>query len=253
MPDKFPARLKPAMSCKPFSELREACCQTNRALAASGLVNLTFGNASLLDPDAGAFAIKPSGVPYDALTPADMVIMNLEGRILEGTLRPSSDEPTHRHLFRAFHGAGVRAIVHTHSPAAVSFAQAGVEIPVLGTTHADHFRCAVPVTRGLVPAETGADYEWKTGSVIIECFDGRNPLEVPAVLVRGHGPFTWGGSGPEALENAQALELVAVMAARTLALNPSAAPLPLFLSERHFLRKHGPGATYGQGAPGGSP
>jgi L-ribulose-5-phosphate 4-epimerase len=240
------------MSRAPFADLREACCQTNRALAASGLVNLTFGNASLLDPDAGVFAIKPSGVPYDALAPADMVVMDLEGQILGGTLRPSSDEPTHRHLFRAFGDAGVRAIVHTHSPAAVSFAQAGMEIPLLGTTHADHFRGAVPVTRGLAPAETGADYEWKTGTVIIECFEGRQPLEVPAVLVRGHGPFVWGESGPKALENALALDLVAGMAARTLALNPSAVGLPDHLSERHFLRKHGPGATYGQGAPGGS-
>ncbi len=231
--------------------LREEACTVNRELGTSGLVVLTFGNASVFDPAAGVFAIKPSGVPYDDLTPAQMVLVDLEGRVVEGTLRPSSDTPTHRRLFQAF--AGVRAVVHTHSANAVSFAQAGRAIPCFGTTHADYFNGPVPVTRPLTPAEIGASYEWNTGAVIVEAFQERDPLAIPAALVWRHGPFAWGPSGAKALENAVALELVARMARQTLALAPERGPIEPALLDLHFARKHGPGATYGQGhgGPGG--
>lgn len=229
----------------PFKDLREECCCANRALAASGLIDLTFGNASVLDILAGAFAIKPSGVPYEELTPDHMVVLDLEGKVVWGGLNPSSDTPTHRRLFKSFGSQGVRGVVHTHSRAAVGFAQAGREIPLLGTTHADYFRGPVPVTRVLTEAEVGGSYEWETGKVILECFQERNPLEIPAVLVRHHGPFAWGESGAKAVENALALELIAEMASRTLAMGDPD-PAPHHLSEKHFLRKHGAGATYGQ-------
>jgi L-ribulose-5-phosphate 4-epimerase len=227
-----------------FDAIREECCAANAALPATGLVDLTFGNVSVLDREAGVFAIKPSGVTYDALTPADMVLLDLDGNVVEGTLRPSSDTPTHRRLFQAF--PGIRAVVHTHSRCAVSFAQAGREIPLLGTTHADYFHGAVPVTRALTTAEIAGDYEWETGNVIVETFDGQDPESVPAVLVRNHGPFAWGNSGPKAVENAQALEIVAHMALQALALNPSAPTPSQALIDKHFFRKHGAGAYYGQ-------
>lgn len=229
-----------------FQDLREACCEANRQLGASGLVDLTFGNASVLDPDRGIFAIKPSGVPYASLRPDDIPVMDLEGRRVAGTLHPSSDEPTHRRLLAAFAPHGVRSVVHTHSRAAVAFAQAAREIPPLGTTHADHFRGSVPVTRGLSPGEVASAYEWETAGVILEIFESLNPADMPAVLVRHHGPFCWGSTAAKALENALALEIVADMALRTLALHPQASPAPSHLCEKHFLRKHGPGATYGQ-------
>jgi L-ribulose-5-phosphate 4-epimerase len=224
--------------------LRESACATNRQLGGSGLVDLTFGNASVFDPAAGVFAIKPSGVPYAELTPARMVLVDLEGRVVEGKLRPSSDTPTHRRLFQAF--PGIRSVVHTHSRHAVSFAQAGRPIPCLGTTHADFFNGAVPVTRPLTKAEIAEAYEWNTGNVIVETFRGRDPLDVPAVLVWRHGPFAWGPSGAQAVETALALELVAQMAAQTLALDPRRGEIEPELLGRHFQRKHGAGATYGQ-------
>jgi L-ribulose-5-phosphate 4-epimerase len=208
------------------------------------LVDLTFGNASVFDPQAGVFAIKPSGVPYAELTPGKMVLVDLEGRVLEGKLRPSSDTPTHRRLFQAF--AGIRAVVHTHSRHAVSFAQAGRPIPCFGTTHADHFHGTVPVTRPLTEAEITDDYEWNTGNVIVETFRGRDPLDMMAVLVWRHGPFTWGLAGVRAVETAFALEVVAQMALQTLALAPQRGGIEPELLDRHFTRKHGPGATYGQ-------
>jgi L-ribulose-5-phosphate 4-epimerase len=228
--------------------LREEACAVNRQLGSSGLVDLTFGNASVLDPGAGVFAIKPSGVPYADLTPGRMVLVDLNGRVLEGRLQPSSDTPTHRRLFQAF--AGIRAVVHTHSAQAVGFAQAGRPIPCFGTTHADYFNGAVPVTRPLTAAEIAQDYEWNTGGVIVEAFQRRDPLAVPAVLVWRHGPFTWGPSGAKAVENAVALELIARMAAQTLALAPDRDAIEPELLNRHFTRKHGPGATYGQGRAG---
>ncbi len=218
-------------------------------MGASGLVELTFGNASVFDPAAGVLAIKPSGVPYAELTPDLMVLVDLSGRVLDGKLQPSSDTPTHRRLFQAF--AGIRGVAHTHSCHAVGFAQAGRAIPCLGTTHADYFFGDVPVTRPLTPAEIAEAYEANTAAVIIETFQGRDPLAVPAVLVWRHGPFTWGPSGAKAVENAVALELVARMAAQALALAPAVRPIEPELLGRHFTRKHGPGATYGQ--PGAAP
>lgn len=250
-----------------FQQLRDECCEANHALGASGLVDLTFGNVSVADPDRRAFAIKPSGVDYPKLTPNDIVVLDFEGNVLEGALRPSSDTPTHRCLLREF--PGVRAIVHTHSRTAVAFAQAGLDLPCLGTTHCDYFHGPVPVTRALTPQEVAADYEWHTGLVIVERFQqpqwhdrpGRDrPLEsgaaapppyltVPAVLVRNHGPFAWGPTAAKALETALALEIVADMALRTLSINPAASPAPQHLLDKHFCRKHGPGAYYGQRAP----
>ncbi len=224
--------------------LREECCETNRALPGTGLVDLTFGNVSVLDPDKGVFAIKPSGVSYEKLSPADMVLVDLEGKIVEGSLRPSSDTPTHRKLFIAF--PGIRSVVHTHAKFAVTFAQAAKEIPLFGTTHADHFAGPVPVTREMTAEEIRSDYEWETGNVIVERFSELDPVMVPSVLVRNHGPFSWGTSGADALETAQALEIVAQLAWQTLLLDPAAIPPKSCLSEKHFSRKHGPGATYGQ-------
>jgi L-ribulose-5-phosphate 4-epimerase len=228
-----------------FKAIREECCEANLQLPKTGLVDLTFGNVSVADPGEGVFAIKPSGVNYSDLRPADMVVLSIrDGHIIEGSLRPSSDTPTHRRLFQAFHG--IRSVVHTHSRHAVAFAQAGRGIPCLGTTHADHFYGEVPVTRPMTPDEVASAYEWETGNVIVERFADLNPLEVPAVLVHGHGPFVWGTGGAKAVEYAFALEIVAQMAIHTLALNPSAGPLSQHMLDKHFKRKHGPSAYYGQ-------
>ncbi len=227
-----------------YSEIREECCAANKSLLTSCLVDLTFGNVSVCDRQSGVFAIKPSGLVYAELTPVDMVIVDFEGKIVEGTLNPSSDTPTHRRLFQAF--ADIRSVVHTHSRKAVAFAQAGREIPLLGTTHADYFRGPIPLTRALKPDEIASAYEWETGSVIVERFEGLDPMEIPAVLVRNHGPFAWGPSSAKAVENALALEIVADMAFHALTLAPDAYPPALALSEKHFLRKHGATATYGQ-------
>lgn len=226
--------------------IRSECCEANIALGASGLVDLTFGNVSVCDADAGVFAIKPSGVAYADLKPEAMVVVDLEGAVVAGSLRPSSDVPTHRHLFRSFGAKGVRSIVHTHSRCAVAFAQAGRELPCLGTTHADHFNGPVPVTRAMSPDEIRGAYEWETGAVIAECFRDIDPSQVPAVLVRGHGPFAWGPTAAKALENAMALEICADLALKTLALAADAAALDGTLLERHFSRKHGAEAYYGQ-------
>ena len=225
-------------------DLREEAYLTNRQLGASGLVDLTFGNVSVCDAAAAVLAIKPSGVPYAELSPAKMVLVDLEGHVLEGKLRPSSDTPTHRRLFQAF--AGIRAVVHTHSRHAVTFAQAGRPIPCFGTTHADYFDGMVPVTRPLTKSEIAEAYEWNTGNVIVETVGGRDPLDMPAVLVWRHGPFVWGPSGAKAVETAQALEIVAQLAFQTLALAPPRGEIEPELLSRHFTRKHGPGATYGQ-------
>ena len=215
-------------------------------MPATGLVDLTFGNVSVVDRRLGVFAIKPSGVEYDQLQPEDMVIVDFDGKVVDGKLRPSSDTPTHRRLLLAFEG--IHAVVHTHSRSAVAFAQAGLDLPCLGTTHCDYFHGPVPVTRTMTPEEVTGAYEWETGNVIVERFRGMNPLEVPAVLVRNHGPFAWGPSGAKAVETALALEIVADMALKTLALNPAAPPAPEHLLAKHFFRKHGPSAYYGQPA-----
>jgi L-ribulose-5-phosphate 4-epimerase len=229
---------------KRYSDIREECCAANKSLPTSGLVDLTFGNVSVCDRQAGVLAIKPSGVDYSALTPDDMVIVDFDGKVVEGTLNPSSDTPTHRCLFVAF--SDIRSVVHTHSRKAVAFAQAAREIPLLGTTHADYFRGAVPLTRALTPEEIASAYEWETGKVIVERFANSNPNDIPAVLVPNHGPFAWGPSAAKAVENALALEIVADMAFHALTLNPDTASPALALSEKHFLRKHGATATYGQ-------
>lgn len=229
---------------KKFTEVQEECCEANQALGASGLVDLTFGNVSVLDKDHGVFAIKPSGVDYAALTPDSMVLVDLEGKVIDGELRPSSDTPTHLRLFQSF--KDVRAIVHTHSRYAVSFAQAAKEIPLLGTTHADYFCGPVPLTRALTQKEIEENYEFETGNVITECFAKIDPLSVPAVLVRNHGPFAWGVSGAKAVETAMALEIVAQMAWQALILAPSLTSAPDALRDKHFFRKHGNNAYYGQ-------
>lgn len=229
--------------------LREACCAANRELPARRIVDLTFGNVSVVDRSTGVFAIKPSGVAYDELRPADIVIVALDDdpdtRVVEGQLRPSSDTPTHKALYAAFPSAG--AIVHTHSRFATAFAQAGRPIPCLGTTHADYFHGPVPVTRPLEPAEVGDDYEWQTGQVIAETFADLDPAAIPAVLVRSHAPFVWGPGASKAVENAFALEVIAEMAWRSLTLEASCEAIPAHLHDRHFLRKHGKDAYYGQG------
>ncbi|HEX4085344.1 MAG TPA: L-ribulose-5-phosphate 4-epimerase AraD [Chthoniobacteraceae bacterium] len=225
-------------------DIREECCAANVQLPALGLVDLTFGNVSVADPRAGVFAIKPSGVGYQGLTPEQMVIVDYEGNIVEGALRPSSDTPTHRRLFMAF--PEVRAVVHTHSRAALAFAQAGRGIPCLGTTHADYFYGEIPVTRHLTPEEIAAGYEWETGNIIVERFKTLDPVQMSAVLVHSHGPFAWGSTGAKAVENALALEIVAEMARHTLHLSPQMPPIPRALMDKHFFRKHGAGAYYGQ-------
>jgi L-ribulose-5-phosphate 4-epimerase len=230
-----------------YRELRERVLAANLELVRAGLVVLSFGNASAVDREAGVVAIKPSGVPYGHLRPKDIVILGLaDGEVLEGSRRPSSDTPTHRVLYGAFPTVG--GIVHTHSVCATAWAQARRELPCFGTTHADHFHGPVPVTRHLSPEEIAEDYEANTGRVIVERFasDGLDPLDVPAVLDASHGPFTWGSTVEEAIENAIALEAVAAMAIHTVALDPSAPAIAQELLDKHFRRKHGPGAYYGQ-------
>lgn len=230
-----------------LASLREAVLAANLALPAHGLVKLTWGNASGLDRSAGVMAIKASGVPYDGMTPEDIVLVDLgAGEVVSGRRRPSSDTPTHLALYRALNGIG--GIVHTHSTYATAWAQAGREIPVLGTTHADFSADPVPVTRPLTAAEIDAGYEEKTGTVLIEAAAGRAE-QVPAVLVRGHAPFCWGASAASAVEAAVTLEEVARMALLSLLLvaDPThPRPLDAALRDKHFERKHGAGAYYGQ-------
>ena len=224
--------------------LRQDVCLANQELLQSGLVALTWGNASGLDPKRRLVVIKPSGVRYDRLEPADMVIVDLEGKVVEGTLRPSSDTPTHLALYRAFQQIG--GIVHTHSHHATMFAQARHEIPCLGTTHADHFYGPVPVTRPLTESEVTVDYEGHTGQVIVERFSKLDPAAMPAVLVAGHGPFTWGSDAAQAVENAIALEAVAEMAIGSWLIDRHGGELEPYILEKHHQRKHGPSAYYGQ-------
>ena len=227
------------------SELKKQVCDANLRLVNEGLVVLTWGNVSGVNRREGVMVIKPSGVPYDEMRPRDMVVLSLEtGEVLEGHLKPSSDAPTHRELYRSFPMAC--GIVHSHSLYATAWAQAGKEIPPLGTTHADHFLGAIPVTRSLRKKEIESEYELNTGRVIVERFAKIDPMQIPSVLVAGHGPFSWGASVEQAVENAAVLEQVARMASETLRLNPSARPLDRTLLEKHFFRKHGAAAYYGQ-------
>ena len=231
--------------------LREEVWRANLELVRAGLVTLSFGNVSGIDRAAGAFVIKPSGVAYDSLRPHDLVVVSLEdGRTLAGDLRPSSDTPTHLKLYQAFPEIG--GVVHTHSSYASAFSQAGRDIPCLGTTHADHFRGSVPVSRPMSDDEVDGHYEAATGDVVVETIHSRgtDAVRMPAVLVRSHGPFTWGADAASAVVNAVALEAVAAMAHHTLTLDAAAAEVGAALLRRHFDRKHGPGAYYGQPGEG---
>lgn len=227
-----------------LESLKEQVCQANLDLVAHGLVTLTWGNVSGVSEDRQHAVIKPSGVPYDDMRPEQMVVVDLDGNIVEGKLRPSSDTPTHVLLYRHF--AAIGGITHTHSTNATIFAQARFEIPCFGTTHADHFFGPVPVTRPLTEAELEAGYEVNTGTVIIERFRDLDPAAMPAVLVAGHAPFAWGKNVAESVKNAVVLEAVAQMALGTLALNAKAVTLEPYVLNKHYQRKHGPNAYYGQ-------
>lgn len=230
-----------------LEDLKEAVCAANQALVPAGLVRLTWGNVSGIDRAAGLWCIKPSGIDYDALRPCDMVVLDLDGRVVEGGRNPSSDTKTHLHFYRSFDGIG--GVTHTHSPCATAFAQACRELPCFGTTHADHFHGAVPLARMLTPEEVAADYEHQTGVVIVERLRelGLDPLAMPAVLQAGHAPFTFGRTPMDSVKNSIALEMCAQMALDALRLNPDMAALPGHLLDKHYQRKHGPGAYYGQG------
>lgn len=227
-----------------LEDLKKLVCQANLDLVAHGLVTLTWGNVSGLSDDRQHAVIKPSGVPYDQMRAEQMVVVDLDGEVVEGQLRPSSDTPTHVLLYRQFDGIG--GIAHTHSRYGTMFAQARVEIPCLGTTHADHFHGPVPVTRPLTQKEVDEAYEANTGQVIIERFAGIDPLTLPGVLAAGHAPFAWGKSAAQAVENAVALEAVAEMALGTSLLTAKPQALEAYVLEKHFRRKHGPNAYYGQ-------
>jgi len=224
--------------------LAEEVLEANRALAAHGLAPLTWGNASAIDRDDGLVVIKPSGVSYDDMTVDDMVVVDLEGNVVAGERRPSTDTPTHLVLYRAFEEIG--AVVHTHSTWGVAWAQAQCEIPVLGTTHADLCACPIPVTRALTEEEIESDYEGATGTTLVEAISERGPLELPCALVRGHAPFCWAQTPAKAVEVAVTLEEVARMALLTTLLAPNAPPLQAALRDKHHDRKHGPRAYYGQ-------
>lgn len=231
-----------------LENLKETVCRANLELVREGLVKQTFGNASGIDRASGLVVIKPSGVDYANLRPEDMVTVELaSGRVVDGRWRPSSDTPTHLELYRSFPGIG--GVVHTHSVAATAMAQARRPIPALGTTHADFFDGPVPCTRALRDGEIATEYEANTGRVIVEAFAGRDPLNCPAVLVWCHGPFAWGRDPLDAVHYAVALEFVAELAARSLALAPDLTGMPEGLLRKHFSRKHGPSAYYGQQQP----
>lgn len=230
-----------------YEQLKQRVLAANLALVEAGLVTLTWGNVSGADRAAGVMAIKPSGVPYADMTADDIVVLSIaDGRVIDGTNRPSSDTPTHLHLYQQFDSVG--GVAHTHSTVATSFAQAMREIPCLGTTHADNFYGTIPCTRDLSRDEISNDYELNTGRVIVERFiSGRiDPASVPGVLVARHAPFAWGTTCEKAVENAIVLEFSAQMALNTFLLNPAAGPIPQVLLDKHFLRKHGAGAYYGQ-------
>lgn len=229
-----------------LEQLKEEVLKANLALPAYGLVTFTWGNVSAIDPETNYVVIKPSGVDYEVMQAKDMVVVNLEGKIIEGSLKPSSDLPTHLEFYRQFKGIG--GVVHTHSQNATSFAQAGEDVLALGTTHGDYFYGTIPCTRAMREEEIKQDYELNTGKVIVETFEERkiDPLQIPGVLVRSHGPFTWGTTAMEAVHNAVVLEELCSMAFKTKLINPKVESMPQNLLDKHFLRKHGPGAYYGQ-------
>lgn len=227
-----------------LEQIKQSVFTANRLLKESGLIVLTWGNVSQIDRESGYVVIKPSGVSYDVMKPEDMVVVDLEGNVVEGNLNPSSDLPTHLELYKAFPEIG--GITHTHSRWATIFSQAGAAIPALGTTHADAFYGTIPVTRKMTEEEIAGEYEKETGKVIVETFRDINPNEIPAVLVHSHGPFIWGKNAMKSVENAITLEEVAMMAWNTLQLNPDA-QIQQKLLDKHFWRKHGANAYYGQG------
>jgi len=230
-----------------LKQLKREVCEANLQLVRAGLVVETFGNVSGIDRKSGLVVIKPSGVPYGRMKPRDMVVVSLKtGQVVHGNLNPSSDTPTHLGLYRAFKTIG--GIVHTHSFHATAWAQAGKSLPALGTTHADYFHGAIPCTRQMKPAAISKDYEANTGKVIVEAFSGRDPLACPAVLVASHAPFAWGKTVGEAVHNAIILEHLARLASETLRVSPSVPQMQEVLLKKHFFRKHGPAAYYGQRA-----
>jgi L-ribulose-5-phosphate 4-epimerase len=228
-----------------LESLKKTVCDANLRLVSHGLVLFTWGNVSAIDKETRLVVIKPSGISYDNMKPEDMVVLDLDGHIVEGKWRPSSDTPTHLELYKACPQIG--GIVHTHSTHATAFAQAGRSIPAYGTTHADYFYGDIPCARRLTQAEVENDYEKNTGLVMIETLAGRNPMEVPAMLTTSHGPFAWGKNAIDAVHNAAVLEEVARMAILTRQVNPTAAPAPQRIQDKHYMRKHGPNAYYGQG------
>ena len=227
--------------------LKEQVLQANLQLPKHRLVTFTWGNVSGIDREKGLVVIKPSGVPYETMTAEDMVTVDLNGAVVDGKWKPSSDTPTHLALYNAFPCIG--GVVHTHSRWATTFAQAGMDIPAMGTTHGDYFYGDIPCTRPMTDEEIGGDYEAETGKVILETFlsSGKSPESVPGVLVFSHGPFTWGKDAFEAVRNAVVMEEVAFMDWHALMLNPAHRDMQQSLLDRHYLRKHGPGAYYGQG------
>jgi len=225
-------------------ELKKAVCEANLELQKQQLVIYSWGNVSGIDRSAGVIAIKPSGVAYEELTPEKIVLLDPDGKIIEGTLNPSSDTPTHLELYRNFETIG--GICHTHSPSATMWAQACKEIPCFGTTHADNFYGSIPVTDVMTEEEIKEDYELNTGKVIVRRFAGMNPMQMPAVLVANHGPFTWGKSPAAAVEETVVLEQIAAMALGTITINPGQGPISSALLDKHYLRKHGKNAYYGQ-------
>lgn len=228
----------------PYRELKERAWAANQEIPKRGLAIYTFGNVSALDEARGVVAIKPSGVPYDSLGVDDLVVLDLDGKVVEGKLRPSSDTPTHLLLYRSWKGVG--GIVHTHSTYATAWAQARLPIPIYGTTHADHLAEDVPCTEVMSEAAVERDYELETGNQILDCFKTREPLQTPMVLVAGHAPFAWGATPEKAVYNAAVLEELAKMAFLTRSLDADAPRLPDSLIRKHFERKHGKNAYYGQ-------
>ncbi|MBR1392452.1 MAG: L-ribulose-5-phosphate 4-epimerase [Ruminococcus sp.] len=228
-----------------LESLKQKVLEANLMLPKHGLITFTWGNVSAVDRESGLFVIKPSGVEYDGMTAEDMVVVSLEtGETVEGRYKPSSDTPTHLALYRAFENIG--GICHTHSRWATSFAQAGVGVIPMGTTHGDYFYGEIPCTRAMTPEEIAGEYEKETGNVIIETFKGIDPMTIPAVLVKSHGPFTWGKNAADSVHNAVVLEEAAFMNYHAMSINPAVGPMQQELLDKHYLRKHGANAYYGQ-------
>lgn len=227
-----------------LEELKKIVCEANVLLPVYKLVTFTWGNVSAIDRESGLVVIKPSGVSYDNMTPEDMVVVDLDGKVVEGKWRPSSDTPTHVELYKAFPKCG--GIVHTHSRWATTFAQAGMDIPAMGTTHGDYFYGDIPCTRKMTAEEIKGDYEKETGTVIIEAFAGKDPAAVPGVVVYSHGPFSWGVDAMDAVHNAVVMEEIAFMDWHAMMINPQNGHMQQELLDKHYLRKHGANAYYGQ-------